>query len=55
MIFTYSIKTSAIMFIPRNIQKRAMQYIIASVTGCYVVIPGKSTKLRIDNIIKIKI
>jgi hypothetical protein len=42
---TYSIKTSAIMFMPRNIQKRATQYMMASITGGNVVMPGSSTKL----------
>ena len=39
-------KTSAIMFIPRNIQKRVTRYMIASIGRESVVIPGNRTKLK---------
>ena len=42
---TYVMKMSATMFIPRNIQMRETRYIIASMTGDIVEIPGKSTQL----------
>ena len=38
-------KTSAIMFIPRNIQKRKIMYMMASTGLLIVVIPGKSAQL----------
>ena len=40
-------KISATMFMPRNIQMRKTRYIIASITGDIVEIPGKSTKLHL--------
>ena len=38
-------KMSATMFIPRNIQMRETRYIIASMAGDIVEIPGKSAQL----------
>ena len=38
-------KTSAIMFIPRNIQKRKIMYITASTGTLIVVIPGRRAQL----------
>ena len=40
-------KMSATMFMPRNIQMRKTRYIMASMTGDIVEIPGKSTKLHL--------
>ena len=42
---TYAMKMSATMFMPRNIQMREARYIMASMTGDIVEIPGKSTQL----------
>ena len=36
---------SATMFIPRNIHMSEVKYMIASITGPIVEIPGKSTQL----------
>ena len=38
-------KMSATMFIPRNIQMRETRYIIASMAGDIVEIPGKRAQL----------
>ena len=45
-MLTYSIKTSAIMFIPRNIQNRKSMYIIASIGLLSAEIPGKRAQLK---------
>lgn len=42
---TYSMKTSAMMFIPRNIQNKKIKYRIAKKARGIVVIPGSRTKL----------
>lgn len=42
-------KTSAMMFIPRNIQKRKTMYMIANNGRDSVVIPGMSAQLKIMN------
>ena len=42
---TYSIKMSAMMFIPRNIQNSAIKYRIAKKARGIVVKPGRKTKL----------
>ena len=38
-------KTSAMIFMPRNIQKRKIMYITASTGTLIVVIPGKRAQL----------
>ena len=45
MEVTYAMKISAIMFIPRNIQKSETQYKIASKARGIVDIPGSSAQL----------
>lgn len=40
-------KTSAMMLIPRNIQKSVTQYMMASKYGFIVVIPGKKAQLNV--------
>ena len=40
-------KMSATMFMPRNIQMRETRYMMASMTGDIVEIPGKSTQLHL--------
>ena len=50
-------KMSATMFIPRNIQMRETRYIIASITGDIVEMPGKSAqlgknKIQVTNLVR---